>query len=167
MKISDVRTIGLRNASVDGGWPDNRIQPEDNLHTLVEVESDEGLVGLGSCFTSKGLIDGAIKLLKPMLVGMPDDEPDRVSETLRQKCFWQGRGGAVEHAISGVDIALWDLVGRRYGVSTSKLLGGRYREKIRPYASILFDEPERLAENLRSVVSRGFRAIKMGWRPFG
>ncbi|MFG0295247.1 MAG: mandelate racemase/muconate lactonizing enzyme family protein, partial [Maioricimonas sp. JB045] len=94
-------------------------------------------------------------------------QPERVSETLRQSSFWQGRGGAVEHAISGIDIALWDLMGKACNQPVSRLLGGDYRNTIRPYGSILFDEPDALRRTLEDVVARGFRAIKLGWRPFG
>ncbi|MCA9205791.1 MAG: mandelate racemase/muconate lactonizing enzyme family protein, partial [Planctomycetales bacterium] len=66
-----------------------------------------------------------------------------------------------------IDIALWDLFGKVCGQPVSRLLGGCYRQQIRPYASLLFDEPEILAERLRSVTAREFRAIKLGWRPFG
>jgi D-galactarolactone cycloisomerase len=166
MKITDITPIGLIGGTVDGGWPEGN-RPEENLHTLLEVHTDEGISGWGSCFTSKALIEGALELLRPMLIGQSAVEPERVSETLRQKTFWQGRGGTVEHAISGLDIALWDLFGKACGQPVSRLLGGRYRERIRPYASILFDEPEPLAEHLRGVVARGFRAVKLGWRPFG
>ena len=94
-------------------------------------------------------------------------EPDRLAEKLRQSMFWLGRGGSVEHTISGIDIALWDLCGKALGQPVSRLLGGNYRDRIKPYASILFDEPRRLREKLREQIARGFRAIKMGWRPFG
>jgi len=94
-------------------------------------------------------------------------EPERVSEALRQSSFWQGRGGAVEHAISGIDIALWDLMGKACGQPVSRLLGGNYRETIKPYGSILFDEPDPLRRTLISVLEHGFQAIKLGWRPFG
>ena len=71
------------------------------------------------------------------------------------------------HAISGIDIALWDAFGKRCGQPVSRLLGGRYRDRIRPYASILFAEPEVLRSRLETVVAQGFRAVKMGWAPFG
>ncbi len=86
---------------------------------------------------------------------------------LHQSTFWQGRGGAVTHAISGIDVALWDLMGQACGQSVSRLLGGNYRNRIRPYGSILFDEPDVLFGRLQGVVEQGFRSIKMGWRPFG
>src|SRR5207244_5975093 len=94
-------------------------------------------------------------------------EPERVSETLRQATFWQGRGGSVEHAISGIDIALWDLMGKACGQPVSRLLGGDYRRAVQPYGSILFDEPEPLKKTLADVVARGCNASTLGWRPFG
>jgi L-alanine-DL-glutamate epimerase-like enolase superfamily enzyme len=112
-------------------------------------------------------VAGAADLLWPLLKGESAVEPERVSETLRQSSFWQGRGGSVEHAISGIDLALWDLMGKACRQPVSRLLGGDYRRSIRPYGSILFDEPGPLARNLEAVVSRGFRSVKLGWRPFG
>lgn len=166
MKIQAVRTIALCGATPDHGWPGGT-DPGAQHNTLIELTSDEGLVGLGSCFTTRPLVEGALELLRPMLIGASALEPQRVAETMRQSTFWLGRGGSVEHAISGVDIALWDLWGKALGQPVAKLLGGNYRERIKPYASMLFEDPPVLADNLRQQVERGFRAIKMGWRPFG
>ncbi len=165
-RIVQLNVIPLVGATVDGGWPQGH-EAQENLHTLVEIHADDGTVGVGSCFTSGMLVAGAVELLWPLLRGELAIEPERVSEKLRQSSFWQGRGGAVEHAISGIDIALWDLMGKACGQPISRLLGGNYRSRIKPYGSILFDEPGPLRDHLESVVARGFRAIKMGWRPFG
>lgn len=164
--IADVRLTGLAGVTVEGGWTEE-LTPQDNVHTLVEVLDGDGRVGVGSVFTSKDLVAGGVKLLQPFLIGERADEPARVSERLRQNTFWQGRGGAVEHAISGIDIALWDLMGKACNQPVSRLLGGNYRSRIKPYGSMLFDEPDRLARSLEATVARGFKAIKMGWRPFG
>ena len=166
MRIQAIEVCPLTGATVDGGWPQGH-EPQENLHTLLCVRTDAGLVGWGSCFTSGKLVVGAIELLWPLLKGQSAVEPERVSETLRQSTFWQGRGGSVEHAISGIDIALWDLMGKACVQPVSRLLGGDYRRSIKPYGSILFDEPGPLARTLERVVARGFRAIKIGWRPFG
>lgn len=166
MKIERVDVIPLTGGTVDGGWPQGH-EPQENLHTLIEITTDEGISGVGSCFTSGTLVRGAIELLTPLLLGDSDCEPERVTEKLRRSSFWQGRGGAVEHAISGIDIALWDVMGKICGQPVSRLLGGNYRHRIKPYGSILFDEPEVLRDRLSETVARGFRAIKMGWRPFG
>ena len=166
MKITRVDVIPLIGATVDGGWPQGH-EPEENLHTLVEVHTDEGISGVGSCFTSGKLIEGAVELLWPLMDGESGVEPERVSEKLRQSTFWQGRGGAVEHAISGIDIALWDIMGKACNQPVSRLLGGNYRSRIKPYGSMLFDEPDALRASLEDTVGRGFKSIKLGWRPFG
>jgi L-alanine-DL-glutamate epimerase-like enolase superfamily enzyme len=166
MKITDVRITGLAGGTVEGGWVDD-LKPEEDINTIIEIITDDGLIGVGSAMTSKALVDAGVKLLRPMLIGERADEPGRVSERLRQSTFWQGRGGAVEHAISGIDIALWDLMGKICNQPVARLLGGYYRDRIKPYGSLLFDEPPRLREKLQQAVRRGFKAIKMGWRPFG
>src|SRR4051812_13430458 len=166
MRITSIDVCPLTGATVDGGWPQGH-EPQENLHTLIRIRTDSGPEGWGSCFTSGKLVAGAVELLWPLLRGESAVEPERVSETLRQSSFWQGRGGSVEHAISGIDIALWDLMGKACGQPVSRLLGGNYRQKIKPYGSILFDEPEPLKKTLSDTVARGFKAIKMGWRPFG
>ena len=166
MKITSVTTIALRGCTPDAGWPGGK-DPNEDMNTLVVVGTDEGLTGLGSCFTSQVLVEAALVLLRPLLIGENGFEAERVSEKLRQATFWQGRGGTVEHAISGIDIALWDLLGKAVGQPVSRLLGGNYRDRIKPYASMLFEEPGLLREKLLEQKNRGFRAIKMGWRPFG
>jgi len=167
MKIREIRTIPLFGETPINGW-EHETQPDDNLHTLIEIESDEGVVGVGSCYTSTPLVNAALKLLRPQLIGESAIEPERVSEKLHQMTFWQGRGGTVTHAISGLDIALWDLLGKASGQPVGRLLGGYYRSRVMPYASIIFGWPlESFAETLAGLVERGFRAIKMGWGNFG
>lgn len=166
MKIRSIRCAGLRGATPEGGWS-NELQPSDCVHTLVAIHTDAELTGLGSVFTSEALVRGALGVLEPMLLDENALEPERVSEKLHQHTFWQGRGGAITHAISGIDIALWDILGQATGQPVGRLLGGRYRERVRPYASILMEEPARLAERLRQIKARGFRAFKIGWGPFG
>ncbi len=166
MKIIEVNAIPLYGRIQDAGWEDD-IAREDNMHTLIEIVTDDGLRGYGSAYTSVTLVEGALRLLRRWIVGETVIEPERIAETLHQNTFWQGRGGAVTHAISAVDQALWDLFGKICGQPVARLLGGYYRSRIKPYGSILFDEPDRLRAKLQDVVGRGFRAIKMGWGPFG
>src|SRR5689334_21871117 len=161
MKITDIHSTGLVGGTVEGGWVED-LKPEDDLNTIIEVRTDEGLVGIGSAMTSKSLIEASVKLLRPMLIGERADEPARVSEKLRQSTFWQGRGGAVEHAISGLDIALWDLMGKICNQPVARLLGGYYRDRIKPYGSLLFDEPGPLREKLQQATACGFKALKLG-----
>jgi len=166
MKIREVRALGLRSATPEGGWS-NELRPEDCVHTLLAVMTDEGLIGLGGVFTNDALVKAALAVLEPLYLGENALEPERVSEKLRQNMFWLGRGGSIEHTISGIDIALWDLLGKATGQPVGRLLGGRYRDRARPYASILMREPGPLAEQLVQLKEQGFRAFKMGWGPFG
>ena len=89
------------------------------------------------------------------------------TEKLHANMFRMGRGGSVTHAISGINIALWDILGKAIGQPVSRLLGGRYRERVLPYASLLMQEPQQLAAHLHAVRAQGFRAFKIGWGPFG
>jgi D-galactarolactone cycloisomerase len=166
MHIESIKVHPLLGGTVDGGWPAGH-EPEDDLHAIVEVLTDDGLSGIGSVFTNSALVKAGVKTLEPLWQGESVEQPERVSEKLRQSSFWQGRGGSLEHVISGIDIALWDLFGKITGQPVSRLLGGCYRDRIKPYASMLFDEPEILRDRLTATVARGFRAIKLGWRPFG
>lgn len=166
MKIREIRCAGLRGATPEGGWS-NELRPEDCVHTLIAVHTDEGVVGLGSVFTSDALVRAALQVLEPLYKGESALEPERVSEKLHQNMFWLGRGGSITHAISGIDIALWDILGKATGQPVGRLLGGVYRNKIRPYASLLMDEPDKLSDHLLAVKNQGFRAFKIGWGPFG
>jgi L-alanine-DL-glutamate epimerase-like enolase superfamily enzyme len=166
MKIRDILCAGLRGATPEGGWS-TELKPEDCVHTLVAVHTDSGLVGLGSVFTNDALVRAAIALLEPLWRGENALEPQRVSEKLHQHTFWTGRGGSLTHAISGIDIALWDILGRATGQPVGRLLGGRYRDRVAPYASLLMEEPARMRDRLLEVKAQGFRAFKIGWGPFG
>ena len=166
MRIREVRAVGLRGATPEGGWTEE-IKPQDSVHTLIAVLTDEDLVGLGSVFNNVDAVRSALGLLEPLYRSENALEPERVTEKLRQNTFWFGRGGAITHAISGIDIALWDLLGKATGQPVGRLLGGRYRERVKPYASLLMREPAVTAERLLQLKDEGFRAFKIGWGAFG
>jgi D-galactarolactone cycloisomerase len=166
VRIHDIQAIGLSWATPKGGWSEE-LRPEYTVHTLVIVRTDEGLTGTGSVFTNAGLVRAALAVMEPLYRGENALEPERVSEKLHQHTFWLGRGGSLTHTISGIDIALWDILGQATAQPVGRLLGGRYRDRVRPYASLLMDQPEPLAEHLRQIAERGFRAFKIGWGPFG
>jgi len=167
MKIEQIRTLPLLGATPHGGWDDRLSEPGTNLHTLVEVVTDQGVSGLGSVFTSQKLVDGALEAMRPLWKGASALDAAASCEMLHQQTFWQGRGGAVTHAISGIDIALWDILGKVAGQPISRLLGGRYREAIKPYGSLLMSEDGRMRDQLQAALAKGFRALKIGWGPFG
>jgi len=166
VKITRIETCGLRGATPEGGWS-NELRPDDVVHTLVAVHTDAGIVGIGSAFTTQHLVDAALEVLSPLLLGREALEVERLTETLHQSAFWMGRGGSLTHATSAVDIALWDVAGQALGQPVGRLLGGRHRDRVKPYASLLMDEPEVLRDNLAELVDAGFEAFKIGWWKFG
>lgn len=166
IKIREIRAAGLRGRTPKGGWT-NEPRPQDCIHTLIAVLTDDGVTGWGSAFTNDDLVRGALAVLRPLYQGQNALEPERVSEMLHQNTFWLGRGGSITHTISGIDIALWDILGQATGQPVGRLLGGRYRDRVRPYASLLMQEPDRMAGELLPLMEQGFRAFKIGWGPFG
>ena len=166
LTIREIVAVGLYGATPAGGWS-AELRPEDSVHTLVAVVTEEGPVGYGSAFTNVALVKAALAQLEPLYRGASAVEPERTSEILHQNTFWLGRGGSLTHAISAVDIALWDLLGQATGQPVGRLLGGRYRDRVKPYASILMQQPEPLADELARLLEHGFRAFKLGWGPFG
>jgi D-galactarolactone cycloisomerase len=166
MKIVRIEAAGLRGATPEGGWA-NEIRPSDCVHTLLAVYTDQGVTGWGSVFTNDALVQAALGVLEPLYQGENALEPERVSEKLHANTFWLGRGGSLTHTISGIDIALWDILGKATGQPAGRLLGGRYRDRVRPYASLLMCEPQLLTRHLRAVREQGFTAFKIGWGPFG
>ncbi len=106
-------------------------------------------------------------MLRPLVIGENPLEPERVTEKLHRATFWLGRGGAVTHTIGGIDIALWDVFGQVVNQPIGRLLGGRWRDRVTAYASLLAEEPAKLREALGAVAEKGFRAFKIGWGPFG
>ena len=165
MKIESIRAIPLYGKAYED-WP-SRYGELEQTRTLVEVRTDAGLTSLGSVYTSAPLVSAALELLKPLYTGASAIDPAATSEMLHQNTFWQGRGGSVTHAISGIDMALWDILGQVTGQPIWRLLGGKYRDRIQPYASMLMVAPELMGERLQAAKARGFRAFKIGWGPFG
>ena len=166
MKITKIRAAGLRGATPEGGWS-HEIKRDDCIHTLIAIYTNEGVIGWGSAFTSDTLVEGALSVLEPFYIGENPLEPERVSERLHANTFWLGRGGAITHTISAIDIAMWDILGKATGQPVGRLLGGCYRDRVRPYASLLMQAPKPLSEKLLSIREQGFQAFKIGWGPFG
>jgi L-alanine-DL-glutamate epimerase-like enolase superfamily enzyme len=137
---------------------------------FVRVTTDEGIVGMGECIARRApevaatIVD---RLLAPLLIGRdPWDVEGLWDEMLALLRRWGHSRGFVVEAMSGIDIALWDILARSVGQPLYKFLGGAGRERVRCYVSkVYFDEIPRMAEEARAQVARGFRAIKVqiGW----
>ena len=135
---------------------------------FVKVSTDEGLYGWGEASLSGAVqaTEAAVHELGAVLIGQDPGGVER--HWMQMYHAWRWRGGAIQTtAQAALDIALWDLEGKRLGVPVYRLLGGPYRDRIRAYASHWLqgaDTPEKVREQVREVKHRGFDAFK--WSPF-
>jgi len=128
---------------------------------FVKIETDSGIAGYGEATIHffPQAVAGMVEDLRPYLVG---EDPERI-EYLWQSCFRRlfMRGGPVTGAaISGIDMALWDIKGKSLGVPVYQLLGGLAREKVRLYGHVTGDTAEEIAERAKERASRGITAIR-------
>jgi D-galactarolactone cycloisomerase len=166
MKITDVRTIRLRAEIPSEGQVFSRSGIRNSRSaTLVQVETDKAITGLGSCSGNGELIEFIVaNVLKPLLIGMDPTEIDAIWD----KAYVRGghkefgtRGIGVV-ALSGVDIALWDILGKVRGMPLYQLLGGKCRDKVPVYATALYpEEPSRVAKRARGFAEQGFHGVKI------
>ena len=171
MKITGVETLYLRQPQVkeqcDSG--------QDAL--LVKVTTDAGVTGIGEVDSSpmavKGAIDGPFSHttttgLKHAVLGEDPFETEYLWHKMYRANIYAGRRGIGIHAMSGIDMALWDIKGKALGLPVWKLLGGGFHKKLRCYASSLFGAtPQKTCELARRFRDRGFQAVKFGWDPMG
>jgi L-alanine-DL-glutamate epimerase-like enolase superfamily enzyme len=144
------------------------IYPADrNFHVFLELFTDQGVSGWGACYSEKGQAIGALNWLRRFVIGENPLEIERVTEKLHQITFWLGRGGAMTHAISAINLALWDIAGKILKQPVSVLLGGGHAKSVPAYGSMLFVPLETLQKRIQEMKARGFQAIKLGWEPFG
>src|SRR4051794_14056132 len=171
MKITKVEAIHLR-------LPDVNERCDGSQETLVvKVHTDAGLVGVGevdsSSVVARAIIDAPLshkicRGLAECVVGQDPFEIERLVHRMYEGSLFFGRQGAAIQAMSGVEIALWDIVGRATGRPVYQLLGGGFRKTFRAYASILFGDTPAETEGVgRALAARGFRAVKFGWGPMG
>ncbi len=131
--------------------------------TVVEVETDTGLVGLGNVALApriaKAIVD---QYLAPLVIGQDPFDNEYLWQRMYRSTLAWGRKGIGMAAISGVDIALWDLMGKATGKPVFKLLGGRTKEKIPCYASKLYrTDLGEMQKEAASYLEQGFKAFKM------
>src|SRR4026208_64633 len=166
MKITDVKTIRLRAPIPSEGQVFSRSGVRNTRSTtLIKVETDDCIYGLGSASGNGELIEIIIaRVLKPMIVGMDPTEIDEIWDTAYfrggHKEF--GTRGVGVVALSGVDIALWDILGKARGVPLYQLLGGKVRDKVPVYATALYpEEPAQVARRARGFADQGFHGVKI------
>jgi L-alanine-DL-glutamate epimerase-like enolase superfamily enzyme len=132
---------------------------------LVRVGTDAGLVGWGEAFAlgaPAAVVTVVREVLRPLLLGQPATEIERLTDRLHRATLVFGRRGLGVFAISGVELALWDLAGQARGVPVYELLGGLAQPRIPAYASLVrFERPSEVARATAAAVAAGFRGVKL------
>jgi len=136
---------------------------------VCEVETDDGIVGIGNCALApriaKPIIDA---YLAPLVIGCDPFDVEAIWQKMYRSTIAWGRKGIGMAAISAIDIALWDIMGKAVGKPVFKLLGGRTKEAIPVYASKLYSQPlDSLAAEAQRYLDDGFTMMKLrfGWGP--
>jgi L-alanine-DL-glutamate epimerase-like enolase superfamily enzyme len=171
MKITRVEAIYLRQ-------PEVKFQCDSGQDALlVRVETDAGITGIGEVDSApmavKGAIDGPFSHttaagLASIVIGEDPFETEKIWHKMYRANIYGGRRGVGVHAMSGIDMALWDIKGKALKMPVWKLLGGGFHQKMRCYASSLFGAtPEKTGEMARRRRDQGFTAAKFGWDPMG
>jgi len=136
---------------------------------LVEIFTDAGLVGIGNAALAPQVTKQVIDLyLKPLLIGADPWDFEFLWQHMYRRTMAFGRKGIGMTAISAVDIAIWDLLGKAVKQPVYRLLGGRTKPRIPVYASRLYSTPlDELAREAKRYVDEGYKAMKLryGWGP--
>lgn len=166
MKISEVEVLCLRVPPVEAAceWGEDAF--------IVRIHTDTGLCGIGESDTSpvaaKGMMNApeshdASSGLSRLLIGQNPLEIQKLWNRMYTRSNYAGRRGLGIHAMSAVDIALWDIASQYYQVPIHMLLGGKYRDKIRAYGTFIpADTPEENRKIVRELKKQGFRSLKFG-----
>src|SRR6266567_5705631 len=171
MKITSVEAIYLRQ-------PEVKFQCDSGQDALiVRVKTDAGITGIGEVDSNPMAVKGAIEGpfshttscgLAQVILGEDPFETEYLWHKMYTANIYAGRRGIGIHAMSGIDMALWDIKGKALGLPVWKLLGGGFHKKLRCYASSLFGStPQKTYELARRFRDRGFQAVKFGWDPMG
>ncbi|QGG89147.1 mandelate racemase/muconate lactonizing enzyme family protein [Agrobacterium sp. MA01] len=165
MKIAEVRTHLLEHR-LAVPFQSASMRFDRRAHVLVEIVCDNGLTGWGECLGPARPNAAVVAAYRNWLVGMNPLETEKIWAVLYNALRDQGQRGLTLTALSGIDIALWDIKGKHFGTSVSTLLGGRFRESVKAYATGSFkrDGVDRVEDNASDIAlyrSQGFHASKI------
>jgi L-alanine-DL-glutamate epimerase-like enolase superfamily enzyme len=162
MKITDVEVIVLKK-KLERPLVTSRARFDARTAVLVQVSTDEGVQGLGEGIggdpaTIKAVVE---KQLKGLVVGKDPFDVERLWQDMYSKALYWDLKGALLIGMSGIETALWDIMGKALDHPVYRLLGGAFRRQVRVYASDLFwEEPEVMAEKAGQYVAGGFPIVK-------
>jgi D-galactarolactone cycloisomerase len=133
---------------------------------IVEIETDDGIVGWGECYGPARITAAVVETMAGLLVGQDPLRTEWLWHELYARFRDHGQKGAVIQGLSGIDIALWDIKGKHFGVPAHRLMGGPIRTEVAAYATGLYrretGSPEAyLAEEAAGYAAEGFRAVKL------
>jgi len=165
MKIAAVNTHIL-DYKLDQAFESASMRFERRQHCLVEIVCEDGTVGWGECLGPATINAVIVRAYAAGLIGSNPLETEKRWLELYNRLRDQGQRGVTMTALSGIDIALWDIKGKHYGASVSELLGGRFRDRVRAYATGSFrrdgvDRVQDVAEEVAGYVREGFHGVKI------
>lgn len=165
MKIADVRTHVLEAPlSEPFWWSFNRA--DTRASCIVEIIAEDGTVGWGECLGPAQLNAAIVKAFRPYLIGEDPLATERIWQTLYNQFRDQGQKGLTITALSGVDIALWDLKGRHFEAPVHQLMGGPLRTAVTAYATGTYrrgsgNPLDYIVEEVSGYAQEGFDAVKL------
>jgi D-galactarolactone cycloisomerase len=165
MRITHVRTHVLE-AKLSQPFAYSRAWYATRMAMIVEIETDDGVVGWGECYGPAWMTAAVVKSVSPLLVGADPLRTDWLWQEIYATLRDHGQKGVVIQGMSGIDIALWDIKGKHFGVPAYRLMGGPLRTEVRAYATGLYrrasgDPVQYLAEEAAEYVKDGFGAVKL------
>jgi len=165
MKITKVRTHILE-AKLSQPFAYSRAWYDTRTAMLVEIETDDGLTGWGECYGPARMTAAVVQSIAPWLIGEDPLHTDVLWQMVYARLRDHGQKGVVIQGLSGIDIALWDIKGKHFGVPAHQLLGGAARKEIAAYATGLYrrksgDPLKYLPEEAAGYAAEGFRAVKL------
>jgi D-galactarolactone cycloisomerase len=165
MKITSVRTHVLE-ARLSEPFAYSRAWYKTRMAMIVEIETDNGLVGWGECYGPAWITATVVKSMTPLLIGMDPLRTDALWQELYARFRDHGQKGVIIEGLSGIDIALWDIKGKHFGVPAYQLMGGPLRTNVQAYATGLYrrrsgNPVQYLAEEAAGYVAQGFKAVKL------
>jgi L-alanine-DL-glutamate epimerase-like enolase superfamily enzyme len=167
MKIASIETISVKVPFTFGGAPTGyggRNWTTNNI-LLVKVQTDNGITGWGEafCYGCTDAVRAAVQsMFAPVMVGRDARDIAKLSYELQQSLHLFGRYGITIFALSGLDIALWDIAGKAANLPLHRLLGGAGQASLPAYASLLkYRDPERVAARTKQAIQEGYRYIKL------